>query len=85
MLAFDFVDHWIVRFFQGSIRIPSHLGLLAARFVVSMALAIGFAFLSRKYFEEIFLKLKQRWPTSTSGLPPGSATAASGGMEQRTA
>ena len=86
MLAFDFVDHWILRFFPGIYpQIPSRFALLAARFVISIALAVGVSFLSRRYFEERFLRLKQRWTTQTAGLPPGSATAASRGMEQRTA
>jgi peptidoglycan/LPS O-acetylase OafA/YrhL len=71
MLAFDFVDHWIARFFPGIYPlIPSRFGLLAARFVVSMALAVGVSFLSRKYFEERFLKLKERWTAPSSSLPP---------------
>jgi peptidoglycan/LPS O-acetylase OafA/YrhL len=62
MLAFDFVDHWIIRFFPGynPQAVPS-LGPMFVRFLVSMGIAVSAAFLSRKYFEEQFLKLKERW------------------------
>lgn len=84
MLAFDFVDHWIVRFFPRIYpQIPSRLDLLATRFVVSMALAVGFSFLSRKYFEERFLKLKDRWTSPSTSLPPRSATAATPAVTER--
>jgi peptidoglycan/LPS O-acetylase OafA/YrhL len=77
MLAFDFVDHWIVRFF------PEIYPQIPSRF---SSLAVGFSFLSRKYFEERFLKLKERWTRPSSHLPPVSATASSSnGIERRTA
>jgi peptidoglycan/LPS O-acetylase OafA/YrhL len=71
MLAFDFADHWIIRFFPGYYpQVLSSIGPLFVRFSVSMGIAVGAAFLSRKYFEERFLKLKERWTTPTSGLLP---------------
>jgi len=62
MLGFDVVDHWII-YFRPSLyaEIPSSFGLMALRFVLSVGLAVGCAFLSRKYFEEWFLGLKDRW------------------------
>ena len=87
MLAFDFVDHWILRFFPEIYpQIPSRLTLLAGRLVLSMALAVGFSFLSRKYFEERFLQLKDRWTRSSTNLPPRSApTLPPSGVERQTA
>jgi len=74
MLAFDFVNHWIMRFDpRAYAELPSRFGLTALRFVLSVALAVAAAYLSRHYFEESFLKLKDRW--NPSPVPrPGSAT-----------
>lgn len=73
MLAFDFIDHWIVRYFPGLYaQLPSSLSLLFTRFLISMGLAVGVAFLSRRYFEERFLGLKDRWTppdSNPSGQP----------------
>ncbi len=67
MLAFDFVNHWMMRFAPKAYgELPSRFGLTALRFVLSVALASIAAFLSRRYFEEKFLRLKDRWsPAST--------------------
>ncbi len=71
MLAFDFADHWIIRLFPGYYpQVLSGLRPLLVRFLVSAGIGVGAAFLSRKYFEERFLKLKERWTTPTSGLLP---------------
>jgi peptidoglycan/LPS O-acetylase OafA/YrhL len=78
MLAFDFIDHWIVRYFPGLYaRLPSSLSLLFSRFLISMGLAVGVAFLSRRYFEEWFLGLKDRWtpPVSDPSVPPATMSA----------
>lgn len=87
MLAFDFVDHSIIRFFPDYYpQVLASIGPLFVRFLVSMGIAVGAAFLSRKYFEERFLKLKGRWTTPTSGLLPCPQTTAMGReVEQRTA
>ena len=86
MLAFDFVDHWIVRYFPDvHSQIPSRFGLMLMRFAASMGLAVGIAFLSRKYFEEWFLKLKERWTPTVFNLPPNSATIAAGLVPQQRA
>ena len=74
MLAFDFVNHWIIRFApRAYAQLPSRFGLTALRFVLSVTLAVGVAFLSRRYFEEKFLKLKDRW-TPSPAPRPGSAS-----------
>jgi len=67
MLAFDFIDHWIIRYFPEYYRqLSSRLALLFPRFLVSVGLAVGVAFLSRKYFEEWFLALKDQWTKAAS-------------------
>ena len=73
MLAFDFIDHWIVRYFPGLYaQLPSRLSLLFCRFLISMGLAVGVAVLSRRYFEEWFLGWKDRW-TPPDSNPSGQA------------
>ena len=50
-----------------------------------MGLAVGVAFLSRKYFEEWFLKLKDRWTPPVSKQPPDPmAMVGDRTLEQRT-
>jgi len=67
MLATDFLDHWMIRFFPGMYAaLPSHFGFMVLRFVVYTCFAVGLAVLSRRYFEEPFLKLKDRWTPSTT-------------------
>jgi peptidoglycan/LPS O-acetylase OafA/YrhL len=87
MLAFDFTDHWLLRFFPGFYtQLPTRLEFLFLRFVPSVGLAVGIAFLSRKYFEEWFLRLKDRWTPPVSQLPPDPmAIVESRTLEQRTA
>jgi peptidoglycan/LPS O-acetylase OafA/YrhL len=73
MLAFDFVNHWIVRYFPAlHAQLPTRPGLLFIRFLLAAGLAVGVAFLSRRYFEEWFLRLKDRWtqPISDSAKQP---------------
>jgi len=45
-----------------------HFGLVVVRFVVAGGAAVGLAYLSRKYYEERFLRLKDR-------VSPGPAQA----------
>jgi hypothetical protein len=67
----DFTDHWLVCFFPGFYsKLPSRVEFLFLCFLLSMGLAVGVAFLSRKYFEEWFLKLKDRWTPPVSKQPP---------------
>jgi peptidoglycan/LPS O-acetylase OafA/YrhL len=74
MLAFDFVDHWIVRYDPDLYaHLSSHFGLICMRFLLSMGVATCAAFLSRSYFEEWFLKWKDRLTAPASNLPPHSA------------
>lgn len=57
-----------------------HFGLMTARFAVCGLVATGLAFVSRRYFEQPFLRMKGRFaprtPTVNEPLPPNlSATA----------
>jgi peptidoglycan/LPS O-acetylase OafA/YrhL len=78
MLAFDFVNYWIIRFApEAFAHLASRFGLMVLRFILSSAIAVFAAFLSRRYFEERFLKLKDRWTRSVPELQasaPATAT-----------
>ncbi len=87
MLAFDFTDHWLARFFPGVYsQLPSRLGFLFLRFLFSAGLAVTVAFLSRTYFEQWFLNLKDRWTPLVSQQPPDPmARAEDRTLKRRTA
>jgi peptidoglycan/LPS O-acetylase OafA/YrhL len=61
MLAFDFADHVIAHYVPDPMAaVRGSFSLMCLRFGIAAALAIGVAALSRKYFEEPFLRLKER-------------------------
>lgn len=61
MLAFDFADHLIAQYFIDPLAaVRGSFGLMCLRFGIAAAIAIAVAVLSRKYFEEHFLRLKER-------------------------
>lgn len=60
MLAFDFADHLIAQVPDPVAAVRGSFGLMCLRFGIASAIAIGLAALSRKYFEEPFLRLKER-------------------------
>jgi hypothetical protein len=55
--------------------IPDHFGLVVLRFFLAGGAAVGVAYLSRKYFEERFLRLKDRFGGAKHSdlLPPSRA------------
>jgi len=62
MLAFDFTDHLITENVPAPIAmVRGSFTLMCLRFGIAGAIAIGIAILSRKYFEEQFLRLKDRY------------------------
>ena len=62
MLAFGFVDHFFARYVQDPLEvIQGSFALICLRFAVAGTLAIVIALLSRNYFEEWSLRLKDRW------------------------
>ncbi len=61
MLAFDFADHLIAQYFPDPVAaVRGSFGLMCLRFGIAAAIAVVVAALSRKYFEEQFLRLKER-------------------------
>jgi peptidoglycan/LPS O-acetylase OafA/YrhL len=78
-LAFDLIDHLSARFSPslGRLAVQGHITMMLIRFIVGPGFATGCAFLSRRYFEEPFLKLKDRWTAS-----PKMGVVASPGGDQ---
>jgi peptidoglycan/LPS O-acetylase OafA/YrhL len=71
MLVFDVVDHCAAHYFPSlSNLVPSNFSLMVFRFIVGSGLAVLVAFVSRRYFEEYFLRQKARWntPLEPSGM-----------------
>jgi peptidoglycan/LPS O-acetylase OafA/YrhL len=58
LLAFRIYDRTCRQYFPEIVPSPGHFGLLLLRFAVGGGAAIAVAYLSRKYFEERFLRLK---------------------------
>lgn len=70
MLVFDFTDHLIGVYVHDPLAIVrGNFALMCLRFAIAGTLATAIATLSRKYFEEWFLRLKDRWTASTGDLP----------------
>lgn len=63
MLVFNIFDNLQHQFFPQMPSFRGHFAVMAIRFLICGNLAIGLAFLSRCYFEEPFLRLKDRAPT----------------------
>jgi peptidoglycan/LPS O-acetylase OafA/YrhL len=67
MLAFDFLDHLLVRYFPATVStITGDFRLMVLRFVLGVGLATTIAVISRQYFEEYFLRMKARWSTPST-------------------
>ena len=60
MLAFDFADHLLGLFARNEHIVSNNFPLMCLRFAVAATLATTIAALSRKYFEEWFLGLKEK-------------------------
>ena len=62
MLAFDFAGHLLGLLVRNAEQmVPNNFPLMCLRFTLAATLATTVAALSRKYFEEQFLVLKERW------------------------
>jgi peptidoglycan/LPS O-acetylase OafA/YrhL len=61
MLAFDFVDHLFGKWGLQVSRTTGSFYLILARFAAGAAISITIAYLSRRYYEEPFLRLKDRF------------------------
>jgi peptidoglycan/LPS O-acetylase OafA/YrhL len=58
LLAFRLYDRFCLRFFPQLVPSSGNFPLICLRFALAVLAAVGVAFLSRKYFEERFLRLK---------------------------
>ena len=63
MLVFNIFDNLQHEFFPHAPSFKGHFGVMFVRFLICGSFAIGGAFLSRRYFEEPFLRLKDRAPS----------------------
>lgn len=61
LLVFRIYDQLCGNFWPSLQPTPGHFGLIVLRFFLAGGVAIGLAYLSRKYFEERFLRLKDRF------------------------
>jgi peptidoglycan/LPS O-acetylase OafA/YrhL len=73
MLAFDVVDHVFRVVWPGLPSPQTHFSILLLRFTIAGGIAVALATFSRKYFEEPFLRMKDRWMAN----PAPCAVAAS--------
>jgi peptidoglycan/LPS O-acetylase OafA/YrhL len=64
LLVFQMYDKLVRNFWPGLQPTPGHFGLIVVRFLVAGGVAVGVAYLSRKYFEERFLRLKDRFASA---------------------
>jgi peptidoglycan/LPS O-acetylase OafA/YrhL len=71
MLAFDVVDHFLGRWGFHFSRTSGSFALILARFAAGAGLAVTVAYLSRWFYEEPFLRLKNRFGASRSKRPSG--------------
>ncbi len=73
-LVFEVTGHFVVPVVMrlARLRVPGDapLALILMRFLVGAAAATLIAFLSRRYFEEPFLKLKDKWAAATVESAP---------------
>ena len=75
MLVFDVVDRAYSRVAPGLIAKPGNFSLIVLRFCVGGAATVAVAYLSRWYFEEPFLRLKDRLSQRTSAPEHASVLA----------
>jgi peptidoglycan/LPS O-acetylase OafA/YrhL len=68
ILAFRMYDRICLRYRPGLLPSDGHFELVLLKFAVAGGLAIGAAYLSRKYFEERFLQLKDHLVPHTAAI-----------------
>jgi peptidoglycan/LPS O-acetylase OafA/YrhL len=80
-LIFRLYDTAIAKMWSALQPSPAHFNLIVLRFVVVSFIAVGLSYLSRRYYEEWFLRLKDRFAPQparkrkTLVVPPPSASA----------
>jgi peptidoglycan/LPS O-acetylase OafA/YrhL len=68
-LVFRFYDLFVMRFWPALEPTAEHFSLVCVRFVIVAAASTGLAYLSRKHYEERFLRLKDRFAQGSDGDP----------------
>ena len=75
LLAFRMYDRICRRYAPQWVPSNGHFGLVLLRFTIAGAGAIAVAYLSRRFFEERFLRLKDTLVQRLGGTPPDAAFA----------
>lgn len=75
LLVFAQYDRVVRHFWPQHYPSAGHFGIMTLRFLVCAVCATGLALLSRRYFEEPFLRMKERFGTSLSPAPKLLANA----------
>lgn len=71
LMVFRIYDRISRKYWPPLLPSDGHFLLAVFRFLIAGGLAVGFAYLSRRYFEEAFLRLKDRFtPDTASSLTP---------------
>jgi peptidoglycan/LPS O-acetylase OafA/YrhL len=73
LMIFHVYDKLMQSFWPSLQPSAEHFGLIMLRFVLGSAAAVGFAYLSRKYYEEWFLQLKERVAPQPAADQPKNA------------
>jgi peptidoglycan/LPS O-acetylase OafA/YrhL len=76
LLIFRLYDHLCRNVFPNLQPTDGHFNLVVLRFVITASVAIGISYLSRKYFEERFLKLKDYFAAPAMVPPAPEAVTA---------
>jgi peptidoglycan/LPS O-acetylase OafA/YrhL len=69
MLAFEIIDHLLLRIDPALLPAAGHFRIMLIHFIPGTVLAISVAYLSRRFFEERFLRLKEGFEAKTSHAP----------------
>lgn len=71
MLCFDFYDRMMPRIWPAIADGHGHFGVMVVRFLTAGALAVGLSTVSRRYYEDPILRLKDRLAPSERGKTVG--------------
>jgi peptidoglycan/LPS O-acetylase OafA/YrhL len=71
MVVFNSLDRVQLELFPRTPTFEGHFGIMVIRFLAGGVIAVGLALLSRRYFEERFLRLKDGFVLSPMGVASG--------------
>jgi len=71
MLCFDFYDHMMPKIWPAISDGHGHFGLMVVRFLAVSTVAVGLSTVSRRYYEDPILRLKDRLAPSEQGKTAG--------------